>query len=356
MDHKFLDNNFNLIRLLAAIEVLIGHIVEYFDFGKFLHPFLLKIIYLFPGVPIFFFISGFLISRSYETNSNIFEYIRNRVLRIYPALIICTTLSIIAVFAVGYISLGDIGFFELGKLILSQITIVQFYHPEYMRAYGDGVLNGNLWTITVELQFYVLIPIFYRLLKIENSSKSNFKLITLIIFFIIIHFVYLYSQEKIGNTLLMKLFFVSFLPWIYMFLIGVLFQINFEKIYKLLAGKFFLLFVLYCLIATFLVEVFHFHHSNTINPLLYFLLSCLIFSFAYSIKNLSKKILGNIDMSYGLYLFHMPIINFILYQGYTGITRYIFLFTMVIFFSYFSWKLVEQPCIRLKKHPFFAIS
>lgn len=47
----------------------------------------LAFIDLFPGVPIFFFISGFLISKSFEENSVLKEYALNRILRIYPGLL-----------------------------------------------------------------------------------------------------------------------------------------------------------------------------------------------------------------------------------------------------------------------------
>ena len=42
---------------------------------------------LFLGVPVFFSISGFLISKSYENNRVVREFALNRILRIYPALV-----------------------------------------------------------------------------------------------------------------------------------------------------------------------------------------------------------------------------------------------------------------------------
>ena len=56
-------NNFDLIRLLAASQVLVMHMLHYFKLepasssGKFLTVVFLN----FPGVPIFFVISGFLV-------------------------------------------------------------------------------------------------------------------------------------------------------------------------------------------------------------------------------------------------------------------------------------------------------
>ncbi len=47
----------------------------------------------FQGVPTFFFVSGYLTSRSWERSPSTIEYFRNRGLRLFPALWACTTLS-----------------------------------------------------------------------------------------------------------------------------------------------------------------------------------------------------------------------------------------------------------------------
>ena len=100
---EFRNNNFDLIRLLAATQVALWHSIEIMQvdisaFGRHLA----SLLHLFPGVPIFFFISGFLISRSYESNPNVAEYASNRILRLYPALICAVTLSFLLIFISGY--------------------------------------------------------------------------------------------------------------------------------------------------------------------------------------------------------------------------------------------------------------
>jgi peptidoglycan/LPS O-acetylase OafA/YrhL len=56
------NNNFDLIRILAASQVLLVHQFNSFkvNMGD------LTFVTLFPGVPIFFFISGYLVAISYE--------------------------------------------------------------------------------------------------------------------------------------------------------------------------------------------------------------------------------------------------------------------------------------------------
>ena len=138
-----------------------------------------------PGVPIFFFVSGFLISKSYESNSRITEYARNRALRIFPALIAVTILSVLSVFVTGYLSSQSWTISGLVLWVMGQMTVFQFYGPDFMRSFGSGVLNGSLWTVTVELQFYILVPVIYWILSkaVKNKFSHQLVLIRMILFF-----------------------------------------------------------------------------------------------------------------------------------------------------------------------------
>ena len=213
-------NNFGLIRLLAALEVAIHHTLKHFDLTD--HWLFHSTSWL-PGVPIFFFVSGFLISRSYENNSRIAEYSRNRALRIYPALVLCTILAVISAFATGYLSTQSFSPSHFAAWILGQVTVFQFYGPDFMRGFGSGALNGSLWTVTVELQFYVLIPMIYWMLTRASKSRGQrmAMLSVLILLFIVPNVIFqqLKLNDQFSDHLLMKLAHVSFLPWVYMFML-----------------------------------------------------------------------------------------------------------------------------------------
>ncbi|WP_427171857.1 hypothetical protein KST23_03745 [Fusobacterium nucleatum] len=78
------ENNFNLLRLLAAIQVMLFHTIEHLNLEVI--PFL-NYFSTYKGVIILFTVSGYLIYLSLERNStNIKQYIYNRLGRIYPAL------------------------------------------------------------------------------------------------------------------------------------------------------------------------------------------------------------------------------------------------------------------------------
>lgn len=128
----FKDNNLNLIRLLAAMQVVLTHSYRHLEINNYIFENILSIISLFPGVPIFFFISGFLISKAYKSNSVLIEYLQNRLLRTYPALWVCFILSITSVLIAGYLYMNDIFSFDFFKWLLAQVSFLQFYNPTFL--------------------------------------------------------------------------------------------------------------------------------------------------------------------------------------------------------------------------------
>ena len=357
MQHKFLKNNFDLIRLFAAFQVALVHVFHIMEIETaWLGSFILHLFYLFPGVPIFFFISGFLISRSYESNSCLKEFFINRVLRLYPGLIACVAFTIVVVMVSGYLQGKGVQWFELGLLFLAKITVFQFYNPEFMRAYGDGVLNGSLWTITVEIQFYLLIPVlFFLLSRKPPQCTANCALVVLTVLFFILNRLYAVLPDMADKSLITKLIGVSFVPWFYIFLLGVLAQRNFELFHTYVAGKFHLIFPVY-LFSAYMLSGIGSAFGNNSNPVVAVLLVLTVFSFAYSMPTLSTKVLKGNDMSYGIYIYHMPVVNLLLYSELYRKTEYGFVALLAcILLAAISWLMVEKPALRLKRHPLFTV-
>src|SRR5688572_6028527 len=93
-------NNLDLIRLLAALQVAVGHAFAWLAVP--LPRLAEELLRSFPGVLIFFVISGFLITRSYvERNRGFARYMANRALRIYPALWVQYLAIIVLMYATG---------------------------------------------------------------------------------------------------------------------------------------------------------------------------------------------------------------------------------------------------------------
>ena len=246
--------------------------------------------------------------------------------------------------------------FELGLLFLAKITVFQFYNPEFMRAYGDGVLNGSLWTITVEIQFYLLIPVlFFLLSRKPPQCTANCALVVLTVLFFILNRLYAVLPDMADKSLITKLIGVSFVPWFYIFLLGVLAQRNFELFHTYVAGKFHLIFPVY-LFSAYMLSGIGSAFGNNSNPVVAVLLILTIFSFAYSMPTLSTKVLRGNDMSYGIYIYHMPVVNLLLYSELYRKTEYGFvaLFACILLAA-ISWLMVEKPALRLKRHPLFTV-
>ena len=120
--NSFKYNNFDLIRLIAALQVLIVHYSNYFNLSNYFSEFLMYL----PGVPIFFFLSGYLITASWDRlkKEKIITYTTNRCLRIFPALVVCVLIGFLSVLASGY-EFNTGSWAAVPLWLLSQITFLQ---------------------------------------------------------------------------------------------------------------------------------------------------------------------------------------------------------------------------------------
>lgn len=334
-------NNFDLVRLFAALQVAICHAAGHFGYQNFV----INLLSYFPGVPIFFFVSGFLIYGSYEKSKEIqkplFNFYQKRFLRLYPALWFCFLLSIISVWQSGYFNSVN---WDSGKFLawcLAQVSFFQFYNLEFLRGYGIGVLNGSLWTIVVELQFYILTPFLYFLLT-RSSKTVIFSLV-----FVLILINVLNSQLNDRDSILTKLIYVSFLPWIYMFILGALVYKN-EVVLKFIKKTPFLIFLSLYTLSYFLIKDYGW--GNAINPISYILLACMVTKFAFTAPNLSDTILNRNDLSYGVYIYHMPIVNYLIYLDIKGDLGFFICLIATIIISFISWFVIEKKSLSFKNN------
>jgi len=353
---KFRLNNFDLLRLLAALQVVFGHAVELTDLSMEQSS-LFQFIHAIPGVPLFFFISGFLISKSYEINPKIKNYAVNRILRIFPGLWFCLIISLLLILCSGYQSTA-FSYRDFSIWFLGQVSFIHFYHPEFLKGYGIGVLNGSLWTIGIELQFYIITPLLYK--RFFTKGNVNQKLIILILIFMSINLWFYQYRLDYRDLLVYKIVGVTFAPYFYMFLVGIFCQKNFDLLYQYFSGKGLALFSLYLTYTYILYSQYHATLGNGIGPWLFFPLACMVFSLAYTRVNLSRNLLKHQDISYGLYIYHMPVVNTLIFLAADWrfsnewVTVAIILFS-TIFLATFSWFAIEKPSLNLKKKAFFPV-
>ena len=333
-------NNFDLIRLFAAFQVAISHIASHLG----VESSILGVLSLFPGVPIFFFVSGYLIYGSYDKskenpNPNL-NFFLKRFLRLFPALWLCFMLSIVSIWASGYLSEVDFSLSDFAIWVFTQNTIFQFYNPDFMRGYGVGVINGSLWTISVELQFYILTPFLFLLL---NKLRSHY-VILVVLFLVVSNVSNTHFNEKLN--IYQKLIGVSFVPWFYMFILGSL-AYKYSSLVNVIKRINLIIFLVLFVVSYIVMKDYGW--GNGINPISYLLLAALVLKAAYTKPSLSDALLKKNDISYGIYIFHMPIVNYLIYQGIMGVAGLVLAVIAILAVSVLSWFFYEKRFLALKK-------
>lgn len=113
----------------------------------------------FVGVHLFFFISGFVIVYPFvraqfggHAAPTWAHFYYRRVMKIVPSYV----LSIAFVFAVGYVQTK---FGSTGEMLRSLAAHLLFVHTWWPQTYGN--INGVLWTLAVEVQFYAIFPLLW---------------------------------------------------------------------------------------------------------------------------------------------------------------------------------------------------
>lgn len=338
---SFRVNNFDLIRFFAAIQVMIVH--GYNHLGLTIGMELMEIITAFPGVPIFFGTSGFLIAASFERNKDLKDYFVNRVLRIYPALWVCFFVSLLII---GWTN-NFPGFnSDFVFWCLSQLSIGQFYNPEFLRDFGVGVLNGSLWTIPVELQFYLVLPFLYLLL----DKLKNRKYVILLFLLLVLLNQYYIIQKYSSFTLPIKLLGVTVFPYLYMFLIGVLLQRNIWFVERYLSNNFIKVLIIFVVIELVLSWLGFKTQGNYLNPISATTLVFLTISAAYTKEAELNGVLRGVDISYGVYIYHMLVVNVLVeYWQFSSLLAFPLMIVITFALAYISWSVVEKPALNFKR-------
>ncbi len=325
-------NNLEWLRLIFAVQVVFSHAASHFDLGfKFL-----RFVQNFPGVPAFFFVSGFLIYSSY-LNSPGKRYFENRFLRLFPGLLLVTIGGGgVIVFVQGWGSLlnhASTYFFWF----LSQITLGQAYNPELFRTVGVGVINGSLWTITTEILFYLSVPIIVWLEK-----RFRFSVVVLIVISFVIYAV---GPSVLGNVVyrdksIFDVLALTPIVWGWMFGFGIVAVKYYEHIKRQI--KYMPVLLIPLVVMVYWGDGVLFQPAGGRLGIIYF--TCyvaLILWFAFCLP----VVMLPFDISYGAYIWHMPVINLLVAYKVHSMALAI---TLTLLVATLSWFLVEKPMLRLK--------
>ena len=153
-------NNFDLLRLVAALAVIVSHSFALVGDAEPLHHFHTTLGST--AVLVFFAVSGLLVRRSWEHDPRPRAYWTKRVLRMWPALAVGTTATALVLGPLvttaplrDYFSSWETWTYPVGFLLMSpfgaELPGVFAHHPV------ARTVNGSLWTLHVEVMAYALL-------------------------------------------------------------------------------------------------------------------------------------------------------------------------------------------------------
>lgn len=300
----------------------------------------------------FFVISGFLMAVLYDENNKL-EFFKKRSLRLLPTYFITIILTLIA------------SIFIVTPSEYTQVFDQSLYADLFLSNIGYWMQNSyfakidfnpllHLWSLGVEIQFYLLVPIIFQFYKINRYFLWILLLLSITLCFVIL--------EVSPKT---SFFMVPLRLWEFLIGYGVAKYLTnngavINRQYSLVGTFFFLV--------IFAIPVLNVDGNSLgfINghPGIYALLISLFTGIILSLgiaKVIENSLIGRwLELagkySYSIYLVHFPVIVLFLYKPFSGtilqadnIEDLLFLILIIIFLSYGMYHLVENE-LRKKKH------
>jgi peptidoglycan/LPS O-acetylase OafA/YrhL len=161
------DNNFDALRLVAAVAVIFSHSFLIADGSEAHEPLIWltgrQSILGLCGVFVFFAISGFLVTESYERTASPLDYLVKRALRIFPGLFAALTVSALVFGALAttlplaeYYARPEVYGYVVGNTLLN-LRIHELPGTLFVDNPVGLEINGSLWTLRYEFMMYLLV-------------------------------------------------------------------------------------------------------------------------------------------------------------------------------------------------------
>jgi peptidoglycan/LPS O-acetylase OafA/YrhL len=330
-------NCFDFLRLFAAVSVVVSHAIVTLNGVSFLWLSQNGHAWFYDGVPMFFILSGYLVFRSAEQNSLAGRatrvYLRNRVLRIVPAIAVYFAIVILA------------------ELVFYGVPNAAPWKWPQMLWGGIHFPNGSLWTLPAEFSFYLIVPL---LLIYERRRGSRRLIFSLLAVSVAGAAIVLADENGLsdGFTYLMR---YTFLPWLAFFGIGIAW-LRFEHRIPLTRLGFAIATLAYITLRT--LDVFGVQDrfgAVAIEFVGAIPLSYAIFFVGYKGPAFLASVTRRIgDLSYATYIWHMFVVDVLIQTGAAAawpkavLPAAVLGFTLAI--AFVSWWVIEGPALRLKRY------
>lgn len=337
MKENYRIQELDALRGAAALMIVLFH----FSIGRYLPMNFSYLRLANTGVELFFMISGFVIFMTLKRGNNGREFIVNRVSRLYPTyctVVSLTTLLVIINTAIQHVDSQTVSLMQY----LGNMTMFQRY-------LNVADIDGPYWTMLVEMIFYLfMLGLFYlNLLKKARQIGIIVSIATAI-----------FSQAFLGKPILDSvLFYFPLLPYLPLFVNGIIFYNIYAKEETLNNKKFSIILMVICQI------ILHscIRNSGYTTQLEYGCIIILITGiFALFVDNrllfiVSKPTLFLGKISYPLYLVHQYLsVNFIIpnlmqRMHFRFIPSCFIALIIVIAISFLIAEYVEIPARRIIK-------
>lgn len=339
------ENNFDLLRLLFAGTVLLVHSYELSGFQQLgiITSVLSSAVAV--AVKAFFVVSGFLIFMSFERSETIISYAKKRIRRIYPAYFTVVMLCATGLIAVSSKDIGDYLSFAWVKYVFTNLAFLNFLQPTLPGVFDSNkwaAVNGALWTLKIEVMFYLTVPLFVFLFR-------KFAHLPILVFVYCSSVAYAgfmeIVAERTGSGVYVEL--GRQLPGQLSYFMAGAFLYYFLPLFERRIGYFLVAAVL-------ILSTNMFFPLPLLEP---FALATVVvfFGLFLYVGNLGKY--G--DFSYGVYILHFPVIQLLLYSGWLPESPWYFLMAVIFITTggaIAMWHLVEKRFLFRKSHYITAAS
>jgi peptidoglycan/LPS O-acetylase OafA/YrhL len=336
------NNNFNFLRLVFAILVLLSHSPELVD-GNRSREILTKVFGTISfgelAVEGFFLLSGYMIIKSWLQKPDLKAFGKKRIARIYPGFIVATLFSI---FLFGLLGANNMSSYlhsiNYLRCLFFAITLMGPPTPDTFNGTPYPIVNGAMWTLSYEFRCYMLVAIL-GVYGINGCRK-----IWLFILAFMITVVFACSFFDINKYNFFGSFYIFGVPseiiqLFSCFATGACFYLYHDKVKYKFPWAVTSFFMLICCL----------FYSKITNISFCILGGYCIFYFSFCNINILKIFQKFPDISYGLYLYGWPIQKLLLWNFPSLSPWTLFLLAWVVssIFGFMSWKLVESPALQL---------
>ena len=305
------------------------------------------------AVYIFFVISGYRSAISFRNQgSNFQKYLVRRFFRIAPLYWFWITVTCLSGLTANY------WLNEFGSQVNTYNIIMHFLFISFLDYRVTNTLIGVEWMIPIQAFYYLLIPI---LMKFCNYYINT--IVNVIYLFIYLFIYYILCQKIITQTLGLNhlAFEWGIFPYLTSFLMGTTaFKIRNENVYKnLIISNTVLAFsiILCILLITFPSMAALFYNNFFVVSIMTFLL--IIFgndkSYLYRVLFVNPIMLTLGTLSYGIYLSHLPLMQFILniektyFNGKSDmLIIFILVLSLSVLIAYITYILIEKPATKIE--------